>query len=186
MEEIASKISSLLSKVYLSIRKPKTSNGGQESVQIVNEWTENVQQPRTGGCILADAKYLHHSHKNCGYSDSDRARENQIIRELLETNHAHIRYVDYPNSSGRLRDHFERMPNTTVDVVEPEEYAADWLIQKMGCLDDLNITVIGKISHLGIQKVVAAYPEANITVLVHESDRNLEHETSLFQWGCLD
>ena len=180
------KISSKLSKAYLSIRKPKTPTGGQESVQIVNEWTESVQQAHISGCILADAKYLHHSHKNYAYSDSDRARENQIIRELLESNHAHIRYVDYPNSSGKLRDHFERMPNTTVDVVEPDEYAADWLIQKMGCLDDINITVIGKISHLGIQKVVAAYPDANITVLVHESDRNLEHETSLYQWGCLD
>ena len=186
MHKIRKKISSLLSKAYLSIRKPKTSNGGKESVQIVNEWTESVQQPHTSGCIFADAKYLHHSHKNYGYSNSDRARENQIIRELLESNHAHIRYVDYPNSSGKLRDHFERMLNTTVDVVEPEEYAADWLIQKMGCLDDINITVIGKISHLGIQKVVAAYPDANITVLVHESDRNLEHETSLYQWGCLD
>jgi len=175
----------MLSEAYLSIRKPKTSNGGQENVQIVNEWTENGQPPRSNH-IFADAKYLHHSHKNRGYYDGDRARENQIIRELLKSNHAHIRYVDYPNSSGGLRGHFERMPNTTVDVVGTEEYAADWLIDKMACLDDKNITVIGKISPLGIQKLITAYPDAGITVLVHESDRNLEHETSLYEWGCLD
>jgi hypothetical protein len=186
IREIESSWKKLLS-IILSNRKPKTSSSGADNlVKIEKEWVrKNDSISAIDSCILADAPYLHYAFKQKDDSVLRNSEHRKLTNYLYE-NPNEVRYVDYPNSSSGMLSYFVNHKNTSVDVVSPEEYFGEWLIDKITQQKAASCIVIGKMSHRAFENLRLRCPGKNIIVYVHEDDVNQSYEMPLSRLGGIN
>lgn len=172
-----------LRNIIFSVRKTKSSSGGNDLVTIEKKWVEHKSSGGSSRCIFVDAQYLHYAYQRRDDS-MGRRKEQHILSNILSENLSTIRYVNHPNASGGMRTYLHRMRNTSIDVVSPGEHTSSWLIDKISQQGVGDLHFIGKISEFGINVVKSTFPDTSITVFVHKDDVQFPHETPLKRWGC--
>ena len=185
LRKATSKLRKILEIIY-SRRNTKTSSGAEDIVKIDKEWVQNNDSVSAiESYILADAPYLHYAFKQKDDSELRNSEHKKLTNYLYE-NPNKVRYVDYPNSSSGMLSYFVSHKNTSVDVVSPEEYFGEWLIDKILQQKADSCVVIGKMSFRAFENLRLRCPGKNITVYVHEDDVNQSYEMPLSRLGGMN